>query len=129
MDSYRFRARRLYTNKPCCGPKRGHGSVQPRFAFECLLNMMADELGIDPIEIRKRNFLGDDVFPFRTLVGNTYDSGRYLLPLERAAEIVGYDDFIQYGGEQGAKDAGRWRLEGKDYVVQDGDVIHFRFNV
>jgi GTP-binding protein YchF len=45
------------------------------------------------------------------------------------AEIVGYDDFIEYGGEQGAKDAGRWRLEGKDYVVQDGDVIHFRFNV
>ncbi len=45
------------------------------------------------------------------------------------AEIIGYDDFIKYGGEQGAKDAGRWRLEGKDYIVQDGDVIHFRFNV
>ena len=45
------------------------------------------------------------------------------------AEIVGYDDFISHNGEQGAKDAGRWRLEGKDYVVQDGDVIHFRFNV
>ena len=45
------------------------------------------------------------------------------------AEVIGYDDFIAYGGEQGAKDAGRWRLEGKDYVVCDGDVIHFRFNV
>ena len=45
------------------------------------------------------------------------------------AEIVGYDDFIANQGEQGAKDAGRWRLEGKDYIVQDGDVIHFRFNV
>lgn len=45
------------------------------------------------------------------------------------AEVIGYDDFIQYGGEQGAKDAGRWRLEGKEYVVQDGDVVHFRFNV
>ena len=45
------------------------------------------------------------------------------------AEIIGYDDFIANKGEQGAKDAGRWRLEGKDYVVQDGDVIHFRFNV
>jgi GTP-binding protein YchF len=45
------------------------------------------------------------------------------------AEIVSYEDFIQANGEQGAKDAGRWRLEGKDYVVQDGDVIHFRFNV
>lgn len=45
------------------------------------------------------------------------------------AEVVAYDDFIKYQGEQGAKDAGRWRLEGKDYVVQDGDVVHFRFNV
>jgi GTP-binding protein YchF len=45
------------------------------------------------------------------------------------AEIVGYEDFVANNGEQGAKDAGRWRLEGKDYVVQDGDVIHFRFNV
>lgn len=45
------------------------------------------------------------------------------------AEVISYQDFITYKGEQGAKDAGRWRLEGKDYVVQDGDVIHFRFNV
>ena len=45
------------------------------------------------------------------------------------AEVVGYEDFIGNGGENGAKEAGRWRLEGKDYVVQDGDVIHFRFNV
>jgi GTP-binding protein YchF len=45
------------------------------------------------------------------------------------AEIVGYEDFINNNGEQGAKDAGRWRLEGKEYIVQDGDIIHFRFNV
>jgi GTP-binding protein YchF len=45
------------------------------------------------------------------------------------AEVIGYEDFIAHNGEQGAKDAGRWRLEGKDYVVQDGDIIHFRFNV
>ncbi|NAW68495.1 redox-regulated ATPase YchF [Vibrio sp. V27_P1S3P104] len=45
------------------------------------------------------------------------------------AEVVGYDDFIQYNGESGAKEAGKWRLEGKDYIVKDGDVIHFRFNV
>ena len=45
------------------------------------------------------------------------------------AEVIGYDDFIKHDGEQGAKDAGRWRLECKEYVVQDGDVVHFRFNV
>jgi GTP-binding protein YchF len=45
------------------------------------------------------------------------------------AEVIAYEDFIANKGEQGAKDAGKWRLEGKDYVVKDGDVVHFRFNV
>ncbi|MBC7192909.1 redox-regulated ATPase YchF [Marinobacter sp.] len=45
------------------------------------------------------------------------------------AEVISYEDFVANNGEQGAKDAGKWRLEGKDYIVQDGDVIHFRFNV
>lgn len=45
------------------------------------------------------------------------------------AEVISYQDFITYKGEQGAKDAGKWRLEGKDYIVKDGDVVHFRFNV
>jgi hypothetical protein len=45
------------------------------------------------------------------------------------AEVIGYDNYIACNGEQGAKDAGKWRLEGKDYIVKDGDVIHFRFNV
>jgi len=45
------------------------------------------------------------------------------------AEVVSYDHFIEYQGEQGAKDAGKWRLEGKDYLMSEGDVVHFRFNV
>jgi GTP-binding protein YchF len=45
------------------------------------------------------------------------------------AEVTSYDDFVRYGGEHGAREAGRLRLEGKDYVVQEGDVMHFRFNV
>jgi len=45
------------------------------------------------------------------------------------AEITAYQDFVDNNGENGAKDAGKWRLEGKEYIVQDGDVIHFRFNV
>ena len=45
------------------------------------------------------------------------------------AEVTSYDDFIEYNGEHGAKEAGKLRLEGKDYLVQDGDVMHFRFNV
>lgn len=45
------------------------------------------------------------------------------------AEVIAYDDFVKFKGEQGAKEAGKLRSEGKDYVVHDGDVIHFRFNV
>ncbi len=45
------------------------------------------------------------------------------------AETIAYNDFVGFKGEQGAKDAGKWRLEGKEYIVKDGDVIHFRFNV
>ncbi|AGH81719.1 GTP-binding protein YchF [Psychromonas sp. CNPT3] len=45
------------------------------------------------------------------------------------AEIIGFDDFVEFQGEAGAKEAGKWRLEGKKYITQDGDVIHFRFNV
>jgi GTP-binding protein YchF len=45
------------------------------------------------------------------------------------AEVIAYNDYVEFSGEAGAKDAGRWRIEGKDYIVQEGDVMHFRFNV
>ncbi|HOI11394.1 MAG TPA: DUF933 domain-containing protein, partial [Myxococcota bacterium] len=45
------------------------------------------------------------------------------------AEIINYDEFVALGSEAAAKKAGKYRLEGRDYVVQDGDIVHFRFNV
>lgn len=45
------------------------------------------------------------------------------------AEVIAYEDFVAHKGEQGAKEAGKWRLEGKDYIIKDGDVMHYRFNV
>jgi len=45
------------------------------------------------------------------------------------AEVISFDDYVNYRGEQGAKEAGKMRLEGKEYIVKDGDVMHFRFNV
>ncbi len=45
------------------------------------------------------------------------------------AEVISYEDFVKFGGEAKCKDAGKLRLEGKDYIVQDGDIMHFRFNV
>jgi 4-hydroxybenzoyl-CoA reductase subunit alpha len=59
METYGFTATRYYTNKAPCGPKRGHGSVQPRFGFEIHLDMLAERLGLDPMELRRRNFVGE----------------------------------------------------------------------
>jgi 4-hydroxybenzoyl-CoA reductase alpha subunit len=55
FGSYRFRSRRVYTTTPCCGPKRGHGSVQPRFPLETALDELAEQLSLDPIAIRRIN--------------------------------------------------------------------------
>jgi 4-hydroxybenzoyl-CoA reductase subunit alpha len=60
IPNYRYDGYRVMTNKPACGAMRGHGVPQPRFAFECLLNMIADDLGIDPVEIRRRNAMTPD---------------------------------------------------------------------
>lgn len=60
MKSYGFNATRYYTNKPACGPKRGHGSVQPRFAFEIMCDMVAHKLKLDPIQFRLINLVKDD---------------------------------------------------------------------
>lgn len=60
IPNYRYEGFRVMTNKPACGAMRGHGTPQPRFAFESLLSMIADDLGIDPIEIRLRNAMDPD---------------------------------------------------------------------
>jgi 4-hydroxybenzoyl-CoA reductase subunit alpha len=57
IPAYKFEGVRLLTNKPACGPKRGHGTVQPRFALECHLDKVATDLGIDPIDLRRRNLI------------------------------------------------------------------------
>jgi len=55
FPSYHFKASRVYTNKPCCGPKRGHGSVQPRFALECAMDELAERIQMDPMDFRRKN--------------------------------------------------------------------------
>jgi CO/xanthine dehydrogenase Mo-binding subunit len=79
MDSYRFHSSRVYTNKPACGPKRGHGSVQPRFAMEVQLDKASRLLGIDPIELRRRNYLGAET----TINGFTLQPNGFLECLDR----------------------------------------------
>jgi 4-hydroxybenzoyl-CoA reductase alpha subunit len=57
IPAYRFEGLRVFTNKPPCGPKRGHGTPQPRFALECHLDKAAADLGLDPVELRRRNLV------------------------------------------------------------------------
>ncbi len=58
IGAYRFDSTRVYTNVAPCGPKRGHGSVQPRFAYEISLDKLSERIDLDPIELRRRNFMG-----------------------------------------------------------------------
>ncbi len=80
------------TNTAPTGAYRGAGRPEATALLERLVDQAAQELAIDPIELRERNLLGDDVFPFTTHTGNVYDSGRYSLPLRTAADAIGYSE-------------------------------------
>ncbi len=80
------------TNTTPMGAYRGAGRPEATALLERLVDQASHELGIDPIQLREQNLLGDDVFPFTSLTGNVYDTGRYTLPLRVAAEKIGYDE-------------------------------------
>ncbi len=98
------------TNTTPMGAYRGAGRPEATALVERAVDQAAIELGIDPIELRKRNFLANDVFPFRTIPGNTYDSGNYSLPLDRAAEEAGYDELR--AEQRARRESGDQRLLG-----------------
>ena len=79
------------TNTAPMGPYRGAGRPESAALLERLVDQAAHELGIDPIELRVKNLLPDDVFPYKTLTGANYDSGAYSLPLRIAAREIEYD--------------------------------------
>jgi aerobic carbon-monoxide dehydrogenase large subunit len=80
------------TNTTPMGAYRGAGRPEATALLERLVDHAALDLGIDPIEIRRRNFLPDEAFPFQTLTGLTYDTGAYNTPLDVAAEAIGYTE-------------------------------------
>jgi 4-hydroxybenzoyl-CoA reductase subunit alpha len=115
MPAYRFNSTRVFTNKPCCGPKRGHGSVQPRFAFEVTLDKLAERLGIDPIEMRRRNFMGE----FRRTVNELRVTSNGFLQcldaVERASEWK--RKFRQMPFGRGVGVAGSCYISGTNYPI------------
>ncbi|MFH1313651.1 MAG: molybdopterin cofactor-binding domain-containing protein [Candidatus Eisenbacteria bacterium] len=89
LPNYRYRGYRVFTNKPACGAMRGHGVPQPRFAFECLLNMVADEIGIDPVAIRMKNAMDRNT---RTVNDLDVRSCEFKATLEAAARDSGWNE-------------------------------------
>lgn len=88
------------TNTTPMGAYRGAGRPEATALLERLVDQAAHELGIDPIELRERNLLPDDAFPYTTPTGNTYDSGRYRVPLRAAAEAIGYEQLRRQQAER-----------------------------
>jgi len=119
VATYRFDATRVYTNKPPCGPKRGHGSVQPRFGFEISLDKLAAKLGIDPIELRRRNFMGLG----RTVNEFRVQSNGFLECLDRVEEA---SDWKRRYGKlprgQGLGVAGSCYISGTNYPIYPNDM-------
>lgn len=118
--AYRFDSSRVFTNKPPCGPKRGHGSVQPRFAFEIQLDKMAEALGIDPIELRRRNDVGPHA---ETVNGQRITSNGFLECLRVVEEASGWKarrGALPYGRGLGV--AGSMYISGTAYPVYPNDM-------
>ena len=113
--SYRFDATRVYTNKPACGPKRGHGSVQPRFALEVQLDKLAERLGLDPIELRRRNFLGADTRTINELRVQSNGFLECLDAVERASDWRARFRHLPYGRGLGV--AGSCYISGTNYPI------------
>ena len=120
MPGYRFDSTRVFTNKPCCGPKRGHGSVQPRFAFECQLDKLAERIGMDPIALRRRNHIGEGT---RTVNGLRVTSNGFLQCLdavEQASDWKRRWRQLPYGRGLGV--AGSMYISGTNYCIYPNEM-------
>ncbi|MER3397429.1 MAG: carbon monoxide dehydrogenase [Chloroflexota bacterium] len=91
IPNVRSRVTAVFTNTIPTGPYRGAGRPEAAFVAERLMDTVARELGLDPAEVRRRNFIRPRQFPYRTATGVVYDSGNYEAALDRALELVGYN--------------------------------------
>src|SRR5580693_5560634 len=92
MDAYSFKCTGVFTTKMPTDAYRGAGRPEATYAIEHVMDDLAAELGVDPLELRKRNWITHEEFPFTTIAGLTYDSGNYEAATAKAVELFGYDD-------------------------------------
>lgn len=91
FDAYRFTCTNVFTNKVPTDAYRGAGRPEATFAIERIMDELAVELSMDPIELRKKNWIAHEEFPFDTVAGLTYDSGNYEAATAKALELLDYD--------------------------------------
>jgi aerobic carbon-monoxide dehydrogenase large subunit len=91
MDAYSFRCTGVFTTKMPTDAYRGAGRPEATFAIERIMDELAAELGVDPLEIRERNWIKHEEFPYTTIATLVYDSGNYEAATARAKELFGYD--------------------------------------
>ncbi|HZO70344.1 MAG TPA: xanthine dehydrogenase family protein molybdopterin-binding subunit [Kribbellaceae bacterium] len=92
FGSYRFTDTNVFTNMAWTDAYRGAGRPEATYAIERLMDELAAEVGVDPLDIRRKNWIPHDSFPFTTVAGLTYDSANYEAATAKAKEIFGYDD-------------------------------------
>lgn len=90
IPALRIELRGVLTNKTTTGAYRGTGSPEAAFALERTMDLIARDLGLDPADVRRRNFIPADAFPYQAATGLTYDSGNYTQGLERLLELLDY---------------------------------------
>jgi 4-hydroxybenzoyl-CoA reductase subunit alpha len=120
VHSYRFDSTRAYTNKPACGPKRGHGSVQPRFAFEVTVDKMAQKLGLDPIELRRRNLVEPGERTVNDLLIRSIGFAECLNRVEAASGWKEKFRRLPYG--RGVGIAGSFYITGTNYPIYPNEM-------
>ena len=91
MDAYSFKCTGVFTTKMPTDAYRGAGRPEATFAIERIIDELAAELGIEPLELRERNWIRHEEFPFTTICGLTYDSGNYEAATSKAKELFDYD--------------------------------------
>ncbi|MET0920074.1 MAG: xanthine dehydrogenase family protein molybdopterin-binding subunit [Acidimicrobiia bacterium] len=100
IPKIRFEVNTVVTNGTPMGAYRGAGRPEASAMLERIIDMAADELGMDPVALRRHNMLTPDEFPYTTVTGATYDSGNYDASLTKALELAGYDELL---AEQAAR--------------------------
>jgi carbon-monoxide dehydrogenase large subunit len=116
IPAFDCEVRGAYTNTTPVDAYRGAGRPEAAFAIERAMDRLADEIGIDPAELRRKNFVPPDAFPFTTISGITYDSGDYAPALDRALVMADYKGFEKRRAD--AKARGRYRGIGLSSYVE-----------